>query len=395
MLVPIGYVIAARLYRGHSAAQPLAWVAQTSAAVMLVAVLAATLDLTPEHVVETIPGKPLVALFFAEASLFYALAAAFDRRGHDLYLATATMCGAVWQLLSYQGIDAEYYTLAFAALGLVLLVVYRVAGTTQRVGDGHGPGRLGLAEAAFGCANALLSLSLVTSVLMTLSRLAGPTVRWQMVTLELTMAAVSLAGVGLVRHAAWRRWYVVTTVAQVLLVFVTLQILSHLSYWQKAEIASLLIGAALLVAAHVGWHREDERQSDLVNVGLLLGCLLVGIPLVIGVMAHRSRPEFTGWDLFNEVGLLVAGLALLSSGFMLELKTTTLCGGAMMALYLLTLFAYVRLPEKLQTTGAMMAIAGGVLFAVGLLLSIYRDRLLALPEQVKRRQGVFRILNWR
>jgi hypothetical protein len=38
---------------------------------------------------------------------------------------------------------------------------------------------------------------------------------------------------------------------------------------------------------------------------------------------------------------------------------------------------------------------GGVIFGAGLLLSVYRDRLLALPEQVKRRQGVFRVLNWR
>jgi hypothetical protein len=36
-----------------------------------------------------------------------------------------------------------------------------------------------------------------------------------------------------------------------------------------------------------------------------------------------------------------------------------------------------------------------VIFPTGLLLSIYRDRLLALPEKVKRREGIFRVLGWR
>jgi hypothetical protein len=36
-----------------------------------------------------------------------------------------------------------------------------------------------------------------------------------------------------------------------------------------------------------------------------------------------------------------------------------------------------------------------VFFGAGLLLSLYRDRLLALPEWIKRREGVFRVLTWR
>ena len=37
----------------------------------------------------------------------------------------------------------------------------------------------------------------------------------------------------------------------------------------------------------------------------------------------------------------------------------------------------------------------GAVFAVGLVLSFYRDRLLALPDRIKRREGVFRVLSWR
>jgi hypothetical protein len=40
-------------------------------------------------------------------------------------------------------------------------------------------------------------------------------------------------------------------------------------------------------------------------------------------------------------------------------------------------------------------IGGGLFFGIGLLLSVYRDRLLTLPERFKRREGVFRVLSWR
>ena len=36
-----------------------------------------------------------------------------------------------------------------------------------------------------------------------------------------------------------------------------------------------------------------------------------------------------------------------------------------------------------------------VLFGSGLVLSIYRDKLLSLPDQIRRREGIFRIFDWR
>ena len=52
MVIPILYAIAARLYRGHSLENPLVWAGQAATAVMLVAVLAASAHLTPQHVFE-------------------------------------------------------------------------------------------------------------------------------------------------------------------------------------------------------------------------------------------------------------------------------------------------------------------------------------------------------
>ena len=63
--------------------------------------------------------------------------------------------------------------------------------------------------------------------------------------------------------------------------------------------------------------------------------------------------------------------------------------------YLVTLLLYINMLENVQTAAIWMTIGGGAIFAAGVLLSIYRDRLLTLPDQVRRREGIFRVLGWR
>ncbi|MFV2071000.1 MAG: hypothetical protein ACC645_28870 [Pirellulales bacterium] len=48
-----------------------------------------------------------------------------------------------------------------------------------------------------------------------------------------------------------------------------------------------------------------------------------------------------------------------------------------------------------MAVGIYLAVGGAVVFAAGIALSVYRDKLLGLPEQISNREGVFRILNWR
>ncbi|HEV3258957.1 MAG TPA: hypothetical protein VG013_18950 [Gemmataceae bacterium] len=387
MLIPILYMIAARLYRGHTSEDPLAWVGHTATAVMLVAVVAAALHLTPEHVYPVTGERVnlLLALFFAEASVFYALAAAFRKQGFNIYLCTAMACGAVWQLLHYGNVDAEYYTLTFALLGMLLLIAYRLA-VLERFRWA------GLAEAAFQCANALMSLSFVAAALLALSRLATQPVHWSLLSLLITLAALSLLAAWLVRDQSWRRWYIIMALIEALLTFVTLHVLSHLSVWQKLEIFSVVVGLALLVVGHLGWYREQERHNDVVSLSLLLGSVLAGLPLAIAVVLHRYDGIFS---VLNELGLLVVGVVLLVSGFMFQLRSTTLVGGALVALYLVSLVLFIHIPEQIQTAALWLAIGGATIFTAGLLLSIYRDRLLTLPDRIKRREGVFRVLSWR
>ena len=43
----------------------------------------------------------------------------------------------------------------------------------------------------------------------------------------------------------------------------------------------------------------------------------------------------------------------------------------------------------------LITLGRGTLFASGLVLAYFRDRLLTLPDRIKNREGIFEALNWR
>ena len=153
----------------------------------------------------------------------------------------------------------------------------------------------------------------------------------------------------------------------------------------------MAVGLLLLAAGHIGWYREQERENDMVSLSLLLGSLLVGVPLAVATLIDRSHDHFIA---LNELGFLAAAVILVTTGYLFQLKTTTLVGAALTALYFVTLLIYVPW-SRLNAVAIFITVGGGTLFGVGLLLSVYRDRLLALPDRMKRREGVFRVLTWR
>lgn len=381
MLLPIAYLVAARLYRGRPAEWPLIAVSHVAAAVMLASSLGSALD-----GFALVTGQPLnlvLALFCAEAAVFYALATVFHRQAWTIHLGALMACGAVWQVLTYLGVAAELYTLTFALVGLGLLITHRVAGADRAAGS---PG-----EAVFQSANTLLSLSFVAAIFLGLSRLAVAQMQWGLVSLFAGLAGIGLLALLFTPEPTWRRWYVVMVIGQALLTFLGMTVLSELSFWQKLEIFSVAVGTLLLVVGHVGWYREEGQPSDLVTTSLFVGSLLVGVPLAAATLIDRSRDHFL---VLNELGFLAAAVLLLTSGFVLQLKATTLTGAALTALYFVTLLIFVPW-SRLNAVAVFITAGGGVLFGLGLLLSLYRDRLLTLPERIKQREGVFRVLSWR
>jgi len=402
MLIPIAYLVASHGYRGHTAARPLNWVAHTATVVMLFITLFNLIGQGVDNTMsETAIPNLLLALFFAEAAVFYVLAAVLHRHTGSVYLATLMGCAAFGLLLHSWYVAHEYYILAFAIIGLLLLIGYRLA-ILDRYGET-------LATAAFSCANALLSLAFVAGALMTLTKLVELNDRPEnkefleatLRNLLLALFAINFVVLFLVRQQDWRRWYVVTTVVNAALAVLVLVIMTHLTLGQQIEIVCLVIGTGMLVAAHVGWYREQDRLDDMVSLGLFFGSLLVAVPLAVVVLGRRlglaTDPEggLTTFDTINEIGMLVAALLLLSTGFLFQLRATTIVGSILLGLFLVSMLLFIRMPDILQTLGVYLAIGGGLFVGLALLLSIYRDRLLTLPDRIKRREGIFKVLSWR
>jgi hypothetical protein len=403
MLIPIAYVVASRLYRGHTPEHPLVWVAHASTGVMIACSIWTALEITPE-VVGPVTGRTLnvlLALFCLEAAVFYGLAAALRKQGWNVYLATAMLCGAIWQTLIYFHTPDEYYTVAFSLLGVGLLVLYRF-GIVEQWEWG------GLSRAAFQSANALTTLGFVSGALLSLSRLVlseaelsrmDPAGDWRgpvrvMIYLLIFLTVVSLVAAWLVQQREWRRVYLVLTVVNVVLVVLMFHKMSLLSPWQKLEFFSVILGLVLLVVGHVGWYREDEeRANDLVSFSLVGGSIALALPLAIATVVHRFGFRISAID---ELGLVAASVALLGSGILCRIRSTTIVGGTALVAYVLMVIIYMhRFLEQQILVGIYLTIGGGLLFGTGLVLSIYRDRLLALPDKIKRREGVFRVIGWR
>src|SRR5207244_799851 len=115
MIAPLGYIIAARLWRGQQPEWPLAVAAQVCTAVILVHLLFSTVrEIDAFWVpVQGSPENLWLALVFAEATIFYLLATFLRRRADNIYAATACACAVIWQLAGYYSVPSEAYTVLY------------------------------------------------------------------------------------------------------------------------------------------------------------------------------------------------------------------------------------------------------------------------------------------
>lgn len=389
LLVPIAYVVAARLYRGHSAETPLVWCGHLATA----AILACSVPLLYPSA-SVLDGAAICGL----ATAFYALNALWRQRAFNVYLATLFGVATLWFGLRHFGFEyVETYTVAVAVAGLAVLLAYRLA-----LIDSWQPRAT---TAVFQSGNLLASLALVAGFFQVVGKLANPflrpTLEWFHVGYLAALVGVALLAAVLVLHAGWRRWYVVAAIGTALLGLVVAYQKIDLPPWRVAELAAVGLGVLLLAVSLVGWARErDDQPSDHADFGLLLGSLLVVVPLAIGVGVYRFAPlnaagqvELSGFD---EVLFALGGLALFGVGFMLRLKVPTLLGGLAVVgnLVMLVVLAH-RFMDSLWVVASCITAGGLLLFGTGLVLSVYRDWLLALPERIRTGQGVWKVLTWR
>lgn len=397
MLIPLAYLVGARLWRGHSAERPLYYVAQAATGVILVAGFLATVQEPTSFIpLHGERSSLMFGLVFGEAALFYLLAGFFRRRSWNVYLAAAAACGALWQFMGYFGVDASYYTMLYAGLGLGCLVAARSLGLTPTTVYRHGGEATvlrGRGLAALQCGHGILTVATLAALMQGLAGLAARNAQWlDIVSIFVTALAAGAASF-VSPPSPWRRVYATAAVALAAVGFLRLNILIDLNGWQKFEIFAVVAGAIMLAASHWALFRETDRsQDDAVSLGLSLGSLLVAGTLLTAVLYHRWWDA--GPSLYDELALLTFTIVMAVTGVAWQIRATTLFGGGALAIYLIVMITSLAYRPQVAV-GVYLAAGGALVFATGIALSVYREKLLKLPEQISKREGIFKILTWR
>ena len=245
--------------------------------------------------------------------------------------------------------------------------------------------------------NFLISQSGAAAVLLGMSRwLEGEITGSLMIVMMVALGCTVLASL-LTKNQYWRtvfRTLILGIVGSSLCVF---DGLLDMTGWHRGEICCLVGGTILVVLGHLAWLREGDSDADAVaSLSLFTGSLLIAIPLAIGLVFYRlaDTPE-TQWRLFHEIATIVGSLVLLGSGMLCRIRSTTVGGAFLMLTFVGSLITLVRIPDQLQTASVAMMVGGGVFLTSAILMSIYRDRLIALPGQIREGDGVFQVLKWR
>ena len=245
--------------------------------------------------------------------------------------------------------------------------------------------------------NFIISQSSLAAVLLGMSRWLGGEITGSLMVVMLIALTCTVLASFLTKNQYWRtvfRTLILAIIGSGLCVF---DGFLGLTSWHRGEIACLVGGAILVVLGHLAWMREDDTEADAVaSLSLVAGSLLIAIPLAIGLVFYRvaDNPE-THWRLFHEIATIAGSLMLLGSGMLCRIRSTTFGGGFLMLTFVGSLITLVRIPDQLQNASVAMMVGGGIFLTSAILMSIYRDRLIALPGQIREGDGVFQVLKWR
>jgi hypothetical protein len=241
---------------------------------------------------------------------------------------------------------------------------------------------------------ALLVLAFFAGFFQGLGRLVTPNQSsWTMILMLGATAAVNLLASCFAPKENWRRMCVVYAVCLGVVMLLMMHKLSVLTIWQKLEIGMILGGIGILVSSFVGrFNEKTGRENDSVTIGLFFGSLMIVGTLLIATLHHRFvNGTISGLD---EGGLIIVTALLVLIGYGSQLKSPTMVGGSGLAIYLLVLIYQIAYFPDIPVA-VYMAIGGGSLFALGVVLSLFRDRIISIKDKVAQKEGVFEILKWR
>ena len=394
MFIPIIYLIVSRLRVERQVRDPLQWISHTATAIIMGSIFFGSFTMV-DRVVSPVSGQIenlLAGVVFAQAMLFYGLAAWIRRHAVNYYLATIAGCAMAWEWMGYGQVPNDYYTLLYAILGVVLLAVSRIIGVENKVvydplarpfSRLFGPGRT-----LYLVANGLIAMAVMAAILQAIAQLLfrESDMRY-LLALLFTTAAGGMATI-LSRRGPERWWHATGTTILAIVTVLTFNVLLDLQMWRKAELIAVTFGLLMLAAGYIGRFSE-ERMLDLASVGLWLGSLLVAgaVSLAVFTQGIMASPA-------DDLALLTLTILMVASGAGFQFKAPTMLGGVALGIYLVSIIVDLAYSPQVAV-GIYLAVGGLVLFLIGVALSMFRERLLELPEQLARREGVFKIIGWR
>ena len=283
------------------------------------------------------------------------------------------------------------YAIVIAVMvgGIALIVAARTMGSSVSNSD--------FFKSIHVVGNSLVCVAAAGAALFGFSALATGTAVFAHVGLILLqLVAIGIAA-GMTDDKGWRRGFMVAAIATLGSAIALIAGLSTLTFFQRVEIFSIGLGTLMVVMGYIGWSREKAGQkSDVVSFNLITGSWILVAPFIIGIISDRMADGTI--DMFryvHEIGGLVAALALLGSGILCQIRSTTVSGATLLTVFVVSNILLINIPDQLQQTSVLMMIGGAVFFVTAILLSIYRETLVALPKKFREGSGVFQVMKWR
>jgi hypothetical protein len=332
-----------------------------------------------------------ICILLLVAALNWYLAAG-KQAAPNSWLGHTALSLSVWQGLVASGIDTSHALVAApTTVGLFLLLIRSLIPESPTNTSEESPRRPEVTQ------NVLVLLGNGSGILLAMNRvIAEEPVTGLIAMLTFQLAGAAVAGL-LTRQTQWRRTFRIASLGLVMTIIAVINGLVDMSWVRRAELVSILSGTALMAMGYIAWAREEDERDGMATMGLTCGSLLLSVPLAIGLVAERLADASTsaGWGLFHEAGVIIAGIILLGSGLLCRVRATTLAGTVLFAVHLGSLVTLIQWPEQLLNVSVLMMAGGGTFFGTAVLLSIYRDRLMMLPDRIREGQGMFGVLKWR
>jgi hypothetical protein len=310
------------------------------------------------------------------------------------------------QLMTQLGLTGPYVAiLTCSSIGWSGVVACRLLGafqtsplkeisnSTDRPGSHTGTEVLPISSAF----NSIILIGATASVLFATFSLDQSEGMWNQLALLLAQAFGLGVSALLVRAGNWRKSFIAAIPVVLLTSLLVLAVGVEFTFGQLLEFCCVFAGVLVTARAYIGWAAEKDEAKDSTTFTFWLGTTLLVLPMVVGLVVGRlgGGDVFFSWRGVHEIGCLLIGLALLGSGVLCRIRSTTLGGVFLLATVVVSNLLMINWPGELRDASMLMMIGGGAFFSLALLLSIYRDRILEIPKQYREGKGVFSVMKWR